>query len=760
MSSVPLRLRGTALFAATALTVVSAAGLAGPTAQAAPGPVVSVWITTPDRSQLLNPAAPTQFGDGGATGQTITINSSQTFQTMDGFGASLTDSSASLLYSLPQAQRDEVMASIFSPTRGIGMSMLRQPIGASDFVDGPHYTYNDLPAGQTDLSQSRFSIAHDEARILPLLRQALQLNPQLKIMASPWSVPAWMKTNNSLVGGRVKDDPAYFRSYALYLLKFVQAYEAAGVPIYALTIQNEPQNRTPDSYPGTDLPVAHQNAVINELGPMLEQAGLGDVLIISYDHNWTQHPDDIADAQRLGVDPELNYPYDALRGSAARWIDGTGFHHYAGDASAQNALHNAFPDKGIWFTEGSGWHGAGDSFAQYFADTLKWHSRNIHIASTRAWARAVVNWNLALNSQGGPVNGGCGDNPAGMCTGVVAVDGTTVTRNAEYYAIGHMSRFVKPGAVRVGSNNAGDLENVAFRNPDGGYALVVTNIGGGTQNLSISFAGQHADYTLPPNALATFTWSPGSGGGDVQPPTPPGSPNASAVEATAVTLGWSASTDNVGVTGYRIYRDSALVATVPGGATSHTDTGLTPETSYTYTVRAVDAAGNQSEPSAAVRVTTRPGSGGGGIDTARWYQVVNTNSGKCLDAADGGTSNGTALQQWTCHAGNNNQLWQFQPTSGGNYRAVSRNNSALAWDVAGGATATGDGVAVQLWTYGGGANQQWLPTDRGNGTFTFTARHSGKCLDVRDVSTADGARLQQWACTNGPAQAFRLVPAP
>ena len=760
MSSVPLRSRPgpsrrkTALFAATVLTAAAAAGLGGAPAQAAPGPVVSAWITTPDRSQLLNQAASTQFADGGPTGQTITVDPSQTFQTMDGFGAALTDSSAALLYRLPQAQRDQVMASIFSPTQGIGMSVLRQPIGASDFVDGPHYTYNDLPSGQTDLEQTRFSIAHDEVEILPLLRQALQLNPQLKIMASPWSVPAWMKTVNSLAGGRVKDDPAYFRSYALYLLKFVQQYKAAGVPIYALTIQNEPQNRTPDAYPGTDLPVAHQNAVINELGPMLEQAGLGHVQIISYDHNWTQHPDDIADAHRLGVDPEPNYPYDALRGSAARWIDGTGFHHYAGAAGAQNALHNAFPDKGIWFTEGSGWHGVGDSYAQFFADTLKWHSRNIQIASTRAWAKAVINWNLALDSRGGPVNGGCGNNPQGMCTGVVAIDGTTITRNAEYYTLGHMSRFVKPGAVRVGSNNAGDLENVAFRNADGSYALVVTNIGGGTQNFSISFNGQNASYSLPANALATFTWSPG-GGGDDQAPTAPGNPTASAVGSSSVTLNWGASTDNVGVTGYRVYRDSALVSTVTG--TSHTDTGLSPETGYTYTVRAVDAAGNQSTPSAALRVTTKPGTGGGGIDPTRWYQVVNTNSAKCVDAANGGTSNGTALQQWACHDGNNNQLWQFQQISGNTYRAVSRNNGALAWDVSGGVTATGDGAAVHLWTYGGGSNQQWLATDRGNGTWTFAARNSGKCLDVRDVSTGDGARLQQWTCHNGPAQTFRLV---
>ncbi|MEE1931548.1 glycoside hydrolase family 30 beta sandwich domain-containing protein, partial [Streptomyces sp. TRM 70351] len=562
MPPTPLRARRRTAWLAAGATVVSllsAGALSAGTAQAAVGPTVSSWITTPDRAQLLKPGTAVQFQDTNPGGQAITVNPAQTFQTMDGFGASLTDSSASLLYDLPQAQRNEVMTSLFSPSEGIGMSLLRQPIGASDYVDGPHYTYNDLPAGQTDLDQSEFSIAHDEAQILPLLRQARQLNPNLKVMASPWSVPAWMKENGSLEGGKVKNDPAYFRSYALYLTKFVQAYKAAGVPVFALSVQNEPQNRTPDSYPGTDLPVAHQNAVINELGPMLETAGLGDVKIISYDHNWSLHPDDLADAQEMGLDPEPNYPYDALRGSAAKWIDGTGYHHYAGNVSAQNALHDAFPDKDIWLTEASGWHGVNDTFAQYFSDTLKWHTRNVHIGASRNWARGVINWNLALDSQGKPVNGGCGLDPTGMCTGVLAIDGTTVTRNAEYYAIGHMSRFVRPGAVRIASNNTGGLENVAFRNPDGSHALVVTNTGGGTQNFTIAFNGQYAAHSVPPNAVATYTWPGTSGSTDTQAPSAPGSLTASASGSSAIDLRWNASSDNTAVTGYRIYRGTTLV---------------------------------------------------------------------------------------------------------------------------------------------------------------------------------------------------------
>ncbi|WP_434600621.1 RICIN domain-containing protein [Streptomyces sp. A5-4] len=172
----------------------------------------------------------------------------------------------------------------------------------------------------------------------------------------------------------------------------------------------------------------------------------------------------------------------------------------------------------------------------------------------------------------------------------------------------------------------------------------------------------------------------------------------------------------------------------------------------------MDAAGNASAASNTAATTTSPGTGGGDIDPTKWYQVINTGSGKCLDATGGSTSNGTRLQQWTCQAANSNQLWQLQPTTGGNYRVVSRNTTTLAWDVDGGPGATGNGASVHLWTYGGGTNQQWLPADRGNNTYTFSARNSGKCLDIADASTANGARTQQWTCHNGPAQTFRLVP--
>ncbi len=758
--TLPRHRRRAALAAAVTL-LATAAAFAGPatTASAATGPTVSAWITTPDRAQLLAPAASQVFDTAGPRpGQMITIEPSQVLQTMDGFGASITDSSAALLYRLPAAQRDQVMTSLFDPVNGIGLSMLRQPIGSSDFTDEAHYTFDDLPSGQTDLPMARFSIAHDEAQILPLLRRALQLNPSLKIMASPWGQPAWMKANNSLVGGRLKNDPAIFRAYALYLVRFVQAYQAAGVPIYALTVQNEPQNRTPDGYPGTDMPVAHQAAVINELGPLLRDAGLGHVKIISYDHNWAQHPDDAADAAQLGVPAEPNYPYDVLRTSAAQWIAGTAYHCYYGDASAQTALHDAFPNKDIWFSECSGWHGVNDSPAQVFADTFKWHARYLAVGVIRNWSKSLINWNLALDSRGGPVNGGCGNNPAGMCSGVLTIEGSTVTRNAEYYTLGHLARFVKTGAVRVGSNNAGDLHNVAFRNPDGSYALLVANVGGGSQTFGVSFNAMTVGYTVPPGAVATLTW-PGTGG-DTTAPTAPGALSASGTTSSSTNLSWTASTDNVGVTGYLVFRNGVQVGTATG--TGYTDTGLAASTPYTYTVRARDAAGNQSPASASLTVTTSSsGGGGGGINQGAWYQVINTNSGKCLDDADWSTGNGARLQQWTCASPPAaNQQWQFRATSGGYYQVVNRHATSLVWDVNGGPGATGDGAQVHLWSYVGGSNQQWQPVALGGGLYRFVARNSGRCLDVRDVSTADGAWLQQWTCTGGPAQSFRLVVQP
>jgi glucosylceramidase len=467
-----------------------------PTAEASGQPEARVWVTTPDRAELLHERPRVTFGRTPSTHPTIVVDPDRSYQTMDGFGASITDSSAELL-----AGRPDAMRKLFDPVHGIGVSFLRQPVGSSDFTAAAqHYTYDDVPSGQTDFALEHFSVAHDEAKILPLLRQAKRLNPRLKVMATPWSPPAWMKTTDSLVGGQLKDDPKIYDAYARYLVKFVQAYTKAGVPIDFLSVQNEPQNRKPDAYPGTDLPVAAQLKVIEALGPKLRIAS-PRTKILGYDHNWATHPND-------GT-AEADYPFQVLRAKAAKWLAGTAYHCYYGDPSAQTALHNAFPDKGIWFTECSGSKGVSDPPAKVFRDTLTWHARNVVLGTTRNWARSAVNWNIALDSTGGPHNGGCG-----TCTGLVTVqpDGS-VTTDAEYYTIGHLAKFVRPGARRIASTSFGttgwngQIMDAAFRNPDGSTALVVHNENDDPRTFAVSVGDRTFEYTLPGGALATFTWT-------------------------------------------------------------------------------------------------------------------------------------------------------------------------------------------------------------------------------------------------------------
>jgi glucosylceramidase len=503
-----------------------------------------VWVTTPDRAELLHERSPVTFGPAPSDAPTIVVDPSVRYQSVDGFGAAITDSAAAVLYRLDPTARDAAMRSLFDPASGIGVSFLRQPVGSSDFTAAArHYTYDDVAPGRTDFGLRHFSIDHDRAQILPLLRRARQLDPRLSVMATPWSPPAWMKTGDSLIGGRLKDDPAIYDAYARYLVKFVEAYTRAGVPIDFLSVQNEPQNRHPNGYPGTDMPVRQEAAVIEALGPLLKRAS-PRTRILGYDHNWTTHPGDVASTPP-GEDPETDYPYRLLDTPAARWIAGTAYHCYSGDPSAQSALHDAYPGKGIWFTECSGSHGATDTDEQIFRGTLTWHARNVIIGTTRNWAKSAVTWNIALDAAGGPHLGGCD-----TCTGLLTLLGDgTVRADAEYYTIGHAAKFVRPGAVRIASTSFGttgwngQIMDVAFRNPDGTIALIVHNENDDPRTFAVDVADRTFEYTLPGGALATFTWDPFGPGRYAQVPTPGATASASPTgETPAAAIDGDAST--------------------------------------------------------------------------------------------------------------------------------------------------------------------------------------------------------------------------
>jgi len=409
----------------------------------------------------------------------VNIDDTQVFQEIDGFGAAMTASSAWLLKNvLNDLQRQTAMEELFDSEKGIGISYVRISMGACDFRL-KEYTYDDVPAGQDDLKLEKFSIAPDEEYIIPMLRLALQINPKLKIMASPWSAPAWMKDGGTLAGGKLKSDDSTYEAYANYFVHFIKSYAADGIPIDAVTLQNEPHH-TNSGYPTMRMEPPDQARLARLLGERLKAEKL-ETRIIVWDHNWD----------------EPSYATAVLADPAARpYIDGSAFHAYAGKVEAQSKVHDAFPDKNIYFTESSG----GD-WAKDFGGNVMWDTSNLIIGSTRNWARTVLKWNLALDEKNGPkIPGG-----ASNCRGVITINQKTkaVTKNEEYYAFGQASKFVRAGAHRVYSTST---SSVAFVNPDKSLVLIVMNKGDDQKAFSVGWKQQSFTYNLPPVSVATFTW--------------------------------------------------------------------------------------------------------------------------------------------------------------------------------------------------------------------------------------------------------------
>jgi glucosylceramidase len=438
---------------------------------------VDFWLTRGDQSVLLQKQSTVlSFGTTSNSYSNIDIDAAQGFQTIDGFGYTLTGGSAYVINRLNATDKANLLKELFgNETNSIGISYLRISIGASD-LNASVFSYDDVPAGQTDINLVNFSLSRDETDLIPLLKEILLINPALKILGAPWSPPVWMKDNNSSVGGSLQTQ--YYDVYAKYFVKYIQQMKVAGITIDAVTPQNEPLN--PGNNPSLLMTAAEQTDFIkNNLGPAFRLAGI-TTKIITYDHN-CDRPD---------------YPMTVLNDAAASaFVNGSAFHLYAGDISVLTQVHNSYPDKAVYFTEQ--WTGANESFE----GDLKWHLKNVIIGSMRNWSRTALEWNLANDPSYNPhTTGGCTE-----CKGALTI-GTSIARNVGYYIIAHAAKFVPAGSVRIGSNTSGSLNNVAFKTPSGKKVLIVENDGTNSSTFNIRFNNKWVTTTLPAGAVGTYAW--------------------------------------------------------------------------------------------------------------------------------------------------------------------------------------------------------------------------------------------------------------
>jgi len=460
------------LFAVVALVPFAACTLKAQTA--------SVWLTTPDKSSLVaqQPNA-LEFSGPKKDVPTIAVDDAKKYQTIDGFGFALTGGSAQLLMHMSAPARASLLKQLFSTDGdGIGVSYLRVSIGSSD-MNANVYSYDDMPAGEADPTLAKFSLAPDEVDVIPALKEILALNPKIKILGSPWSAPAWMKTNDKSKGGSLK--PEYYKAYAKYFVKYVEGMKAAGITIDAITVQNEPLN--PKNTPSMAMFAKQEdNFIKSALGPAFKKAHIRTKILV-YDHN----PDVTSYALSILADPD-----------ASKYVDGSAWHLYGGSITALTKVHDAFPDKNIYFTEqsiGSGHHEASIDISEPVSDVV--------IGATRNWSKNVLLWNLAADPENGPHtnDGGCGS-----CAGAITLDGDNASLNVAYYVIAQVSKFVPPGSVRVDSNDVEQLANVAFRTPEGKMVLIVSNTGNFPTTFNVSYHGKAMTATLPESDVATYVW--------------------------------------------------------------------------------------------------------------------------------------------------------------------------------------------------------------------------------------------------------------
>ncbi len=439
---------------------------------------IDFWLTTSNQTlKLEKQTTQLKFESSSKIVTNIEVNDTYLFQDVEGFGYTLTGGSAQVINTLSTNKRKELLQELFGQNENsISINYLRISIGASD-LDAKVFSYDDLPANQSDFNLDKFTLSQDSINLIPLLKEIIAINPNIKIMGSPWSPPVWMKDNQSSLGGSLLQP--YYPVYAQYFVKYIQAMKQNGITIDAITPQNEPlhSGNNPSMYMTANQ---EANFIKNYLGPAFKLANIKTKIII-YDHNCDK--------------PE--YPLSILKDAEANaYVAGSAFHLYGGDISALLQVHNEFPDKGLYFTEQ--WtSGNGD-----FGDDLKWHVKNVVIGSMRNWSKVALEWNLASDASYNPhTPGGCTS-----CQGAITIENSVVQKNVSYYIIAHASKFVPVGSIRIGSSNVGNLYNVAFKTPTGKIVLIVVNDSKSQASFNIKYYGSLASTSLEPGGVGTYVW--------------------------------------------------------------------------------------------------------------------------------------------------------------------------------------------------------------------------------------------------------------
>ena len=447
------------------------------------------WVSSADLKQRLAEQLALEWRSEPATsGLRIEINPAITHQKMLGLGSSLEPATCSNLWRMSEADRERTIERLVSPTAGIGMNLMRICIGTPDFTGDAWYSYDDLPRGETDPELKKFSIERDRAHILPVLKLARQKNPDLLFFASPWSPPGWMKSTGTMIGGQLL--PQWYPAYAEYFVKFIRAYEADGIPIYAVTIQNEPgvdrakEKNLKWHYPSCRWTGEQERDFIRDhLGPAFRRHGL-KTLIWCYDHNYN--------VKSRGDDPGIAYPRAILNDPvAASFVGGVAFHGYMGGPDGMSIFHQEFQGTPIHFTEGS-------VFGIKGGVEL--------IEKLRNWASSYNAWVTILDDDGKPNNG-----PFEASRTIITLNPKTrkAKEHFDFFLYGQFMKFIQRGAVRVDSQaSRNEIANIAFRNPDGMIVLVVVNTQSREQSVGLVYAGSTAAAQVPGKSVATFVWPP------------------------------------------------------------------------------------------------------------------------------------------------------------------------------------------------------------------------------------------------------------